>query len=90
MPRQQVGLRAHDFCKLPLQDVADAVMQLLPLATRQGAVSDFLYQGMFEGVLGIRCGSPPEDQFGAHQLCQSIIDLLLRHLRDRSDQFVRE
>ena len=45
---------------------------------------------MFESVFGVRGSPAPEDQLGAHQLLQRIVQLLLRHLRDRADQFMRE
>jgi hypothetical protein len=88
--REQSGVRRHDIGKLILQRLSNPGVQLLPLAAQQGVVSGFLHQGMFEGVLGISCGSPLQDQFSAHQLHEGMVDLLLRHLRDCADQFVRE
>ena len=58
MPRQQVGLRFHDFCELPLQDVADVMMQLLPLAPQQGTVGSVLNKRVLEGVLRVGGDAP--------------------------------
>ena len=66
MPRQQVGLRFHVLRKFPLQDFADAMMQLPPLAAQQSAVSNILHQRVLEGICRVGRISPPEDQFGVH------------------------
>ena len=65
-------------------------MELLASAAQQGAVGGILHQRVLEGVLGIRRRPAPEDQLGALQLLQRIIQLLLRHSGDGADQLVGE
>jgi hypothetical protein len=45
---------------------------------------------MLEGVLGIGWRPTSEDQLGARQPRERVIDLMLRHLGDRADQLVRK
>jgi hypothetical protein len=41
---------------------------------------------MLEGILRIPAVSTPEDQFGAHQLRERVIDLLLQYRCNGTDQ----
>src|SRR5215468_2140848 len=74
----------------PFQGRGDAAMQLLAPGAQQRAVGGVLYQSMFEGVFRIGWRPAPEDQFSAHELVEGLVQLLLRHSRDRTDEFIRE
>ena len=45
---------------------------------------------MFKGVLRVWGYPSPKYQFGAYELSQSAIELLLRHIRRSADEFIRE
>jgi hypothetical protein len=49
-----------------------------------------LHERVLERVLCVGWPPTPEDQFGACELLQRFIQLLLQHSRDRADQFIRE
>jgi hypothetical protein len=51
-------------------------------------VRGLLHQRVLEAVFRIRRRPAPEDQFGSHELRQSVIDLLLRHSGDGADQLI--
>ena len=61
-----------------------------PAAVQQGGVGRILYQRVFKGVLRLRRRPAPENQFGANQFLQGIVELWLRYVRNRADQLVRE
>jgi len=45
---------------------------------------------VLEGVFRLGRHAAPEDQFGAHELRQGVVQLLPRHWSDGSDQLVGE
>src|SRR5215469_7751606 len=45
---------------------------------------------MLEGIFRVGWYPALKDQLRGHQLCERIIELLLRHLRDGTDQLVRK
>src|SRR6266404_4749995 len=65
-------------------------MDLLASTAQQGAIDCVLHQRVLEGVLCIGWGAPLEDQFGAYELRQGPVHLVLRHSRDGADQLMRE
>jgi hypothetical protein len=59
-----------------LENRGDAAMQLLPSGSQHRTVGRVLHQRVLEGVLRIRRGAAPKNQFGALKLDQGIIELL--------------
>jgi hypothetical protein len=88
MAREHLGLHAHDLFKLRFQNRRYAAMQKVSTATEQGTIDGILHERVLESVFGIRRCSALEYQFGAHKLLQGIIHLMLRHLRNGTDQLV--
>src|SRR5262249_20891703 len=90
MMREELGLRDRHLREALLERLGDASVQLSPRAAQQGAVRGVLHQRVLEGVLRIGGHAAPEDQFGADQLRQGIVQFPLRYWRDGADQLVRE
>ena len=65
-------------------------MQLLATGAQQRAVGSVLHQRVFEGILGVRRNTAPEDQLGGCELVEGVVQLLLRYFRDCAYELVRD
>ena len=90
MVGHELRLSGYDFRELALQRCRNAGMDLPASTAQHGAIGCVLHQRVLEGVLCIGRGAPLEDQFGAYELRQGPVHLVLRHGRDGADQLMRE
>ena len=90
MLRHDCWIGGDNLGKPALQRRGDTAVQLLTPAAQQGAVCRVLHQRVLEGVLSIGRRTAPEDQLGASELFEGFVQLLLRHSRDRADEFIGE
>ena len=88
MLRQKLRPRLHYLRKLFFQGSRDSAMQLLTAAAHQGTVGGILHQCMFECVFRIGWHPALGNQFGAHELREGVIDLLLRHFCNSADHLI--
>ena len=88
--RQHLGFGGLDVREARLDHAGDLTVQLLPAALEQRVVGRVLYQRVLEGVNRIRRRAATEGQSGRGQLRESVVELGLRHRRDRGDQLVAE
>src|SRR5262249_9960049 len=79
-----------DVGELAFDGRGDTAVELLASAPEQSAVRGILDQRVLEGVFRVGRAPAAEDEFGADEPRQGIVQLRLRHRRDRADQFVRE
>src|SRR6516162_1725624 len=87
---ENFGMRCCDVGELALDGRGDTAVELLASAPEQGAVRGILDQRMLESVFRVGRAPAAEDELGSDELCQGLVQLRLRHRRDRADQFVRE
>jgi hypothetical protein len=87
---QQGGLSGDNLRKAVFERLGNVTMKRLAPGTQQRAVGGILHQRMLESILCVGRCSAAQDQLGAYQLCQSVIQLLLRDWRDSADQLVRK
>src|SRR5215813_11871052 len=90
MAGENFGMRCCDVGELAFDGRGETAVELLASAPEQGAVGGILDQRVLEGVFRVGRAPAAEDELGADELRQGIVQLRLRHRRDRADQFVRE
>jgi hypothetical protein len=87
---ENFGIRCRDVGELAFDGRGDTAVELLTSAPEQGAVRGILDQRVLEGVFRVGRAPAAEDELGADELRQGVVQLRLRHRCDRADQFVRE
>ena len=85
---KKLGLCFACTGKLLLQHPHDAGVKLLAPAAQQGAVGGILYKRVLESVLRVRRRPAPENQLGAHEPRQGVVQFLLWHPRHCADQLM--
>ena len=87
---QHLGFGSLDVRETGLDHAGDLGMQLLSTNLEQRVVSRVLHQRVLEGVDSIRRRASTEGQSRCTQLHQGVVELSLRHRRDRRDQLIAE
>src|SRR6516225_3788796 len=87
---ENFGMRCRDLGELAFDGRGDTAVELLASAPEQGAVRGILNQRVLEGVFYVGRAPAAENELGADELRQGVVQLPLRHRRDRADQFVRK
>ena len=77
VPGQQLGLALHEGREAVLQHLGDAPVRELAPALEQRLVGCIPQERVLERVARRRWGSLAEDQFGGHQLIESVAQLSL-------------
>src|SRR6516162_671513 len=83
---ENFGMRCCDVGELTFDGRGDTAVELLASVPEQGAVRGILDQRMLEGVFRVGRAPAAEDKLGSDELRQCIVQLRLRHRRDRADR----
>jgi hypothetical protein len=90
MMGQDLRLGGPDVREALLDHAGDLAVQRLPAALQQRVIGGVLHQRVLEGVDSIRRRASTEGQSRCAQLHQGVVELSLRHRRDRRDQLIAE
>ena len=85
---EQFGLALDEIGEMLFQRRRDARVQFLPSPAQQGRVGSVLHQRVLEQVGGMRSDAAAKQQSRIAELIQRGLQLLLRTLRHRLDQFI--